>query len=94
MNKTITWLQHFLLYAKAMLKWLVISVVVGIFCGLLGSAFHYGVSTVNMIRELNPRVIWLLPLGGLLAVGIYKQKGREPITFCRKFKTEKVSRST
>ena len=72
MNKTTIWLQHFLLYAKAMLKWLAVSVVVGILCGLLGSAFHYGVSKVTMIRELNPRIIWFLPLGGLLAVAIYK----------------------
>ena len=64
--------RHLLLYARAMWKWVLVSVVVGLICGLLGSAFHYGVSRANLIRETHVWVIYLLPIAGLLAVAFYR----------------------
>lgn len=64
--------HHLLLYARAMAKWVLVSVVVGLLCGLLGSAFHFGVSRANLIRETHDWVIYLLPAAGLLAVGLYR----------------------
>ena len=64
--------DHLMLYARAMAKWLLVSVVVGLLCGLLGAAFHFGVSRATLIREVHPWVIWTLPVAGLLAVALYR----------------------
>ena len=66
------YLRHLGLYAKALAKWLLVAVLVGLPCGLLGSAFHIGVEYVTGLREAQPWVIWTLPAAGLLAVAIYK----------------------
>lgn len=63
---------HLLLYVKAMTKWLIVSAVVGVLCGLLGSAFHFGVERATLIRELHPWILYTLPLAGLLAAAIYR----------------------
>ena len=34
------YLSHLLIYVRAMSKWLLVSAIVGLVCGLLGSAFH------------------------------------------------------
>ena len=72
MKKIEELINHLLLYARAMAKWMLVSVIVGLLCGLLGSAFHYGVSRANLIRETNAWVIYLLPAAGILAVGLYR----------------------
>lgn len=72
MGKIRKYAQHLLLYARAMAKWLMVSLVVGLLCGLLGSAFHYGVSRANMFREVHPWVIYTLPVAGMLAVALYR----------------------
>ena len=72
MKKIIAYAAHLTLYARAMAKWLVVSVVVGLLCGLLGSAFHYGVHFANGIRETHVWVIYTLPAAGLLAVALYR----------------------
>ena len=63
---------HLLLYVKAMAKWLIVSAVVGAVCGLLGSAFHFGVERATLIRGLHPWILYTLPFAGLLAVAIYR----------------------
>lgn len=72
MKKIIGYGTHLMLYARAMAKWVILSVVVGLLCGLLGSAFHFGVSRANLIRETHDWVIYLLPVAGVLAVGVYR----------------------
>ena len=72
MKKIFDYLKHLLLYARAMAKWGVVSVVVGLLCGLLGSAFHLGVARATLIRETHSWIIYLLPLAGLLAVALYR----------------------
>ncbi len=66
------YLRHLGLYAKALIKWLLVSTLVGVPCGLLGSAFHIGVEYATGLREAQPWVIWTLPAAGLLAVAIYR----------------------
>ncbi len=68
----VNYLKHIMIYVKALGKWLVVSAVVGLVCGLLGSAFHFGVERATLIRETHSWVIYTLPFAGLLAVGIYK----------------------
>ncbi len=71
------YLLHLGLYAKALLKWLLVSTLVGLPCGLLGTAFHVGVEYATGLRESFPWVIWALPAAGLLAVAIYRLFGVE-----------------
>ena len=66
------YLRHLLLYVKALGKWLLVSSIVGLLCGLLGSAFHIGVELATGFREGHRWVIYTLPAAGLLAVAIYR----------------------
>ncbi len=52
-------------------KWLLISVFIGIFAGAVGVGFYYSIHYANDIRQEHPWLIYLLPLGGLLIVFLY-----------------------
>ena len=60
------------LYAVALTKWLLLSVVVGTFCGGIGAAFHLGVHYAAQTRGACPWLLWCLPLAGLAVVGLYR----------------------
>ena len=60
------------LYLKAFCFWLVLGVLVGVPCGLIGTAFSYCLNLVTGTRQANGWLIFLLPLGGLATVLIYK----------------------
>lgn len=66
------YLKHLLLYVKALSKWLVVSSLVGVLCGFLGSVFHIGVEWATEFREGHSWVLYTLPLAGLLAIAIYR----------------------
>ena len=68
-------LHHPEYYVKTFLKWAIMSVTVGIFGGLLGAAFHHALHFVTHMRQENQWLIFLLPVAGLLSVGIYKLFG-------------------
>lgn len=53
------------------IKWLIISGIIGILVGLIGTAFSYGMKIVTEIRQVHPMIILGLPLGGLLIVFLY-----------------------
>ena len=59
-------------YIKTLVKWSIVAIVVGIVCGLVGSAFHLSVDYVTHLREEYRWIILLLPLGGVAIVAIYK----------------------
>lgn len=59
-------------YVKTFLKWGIISLTVGIAGGIVGTAFHKSVDAVTNIRTQNSYLVLLLPIGGLLTVGMYK----------------------
>lgn len=59
-------------YIKTLVKWSIIAIIVGIVCGLVGSAFHLSVDYVTHLREEYRWIILLLPLGGVAIVAIYK----------------------
>lgn len=71
-NRLYGYLSHLLIYARALAKWLLVSLIVGLLCGLLGSAFHIGVEKATEFRLTHHWVIYTLPAAGLLAVAIYK----------------------
>ena len=73
-----TWLEtlhHPEYYVKTFLKWAFLSVIVGILGGLLGAAFHHALHFVTHVRAENQWLIYLLPVGGLLSVAIYRVLG-------------------
>ena len=59
-------------YVKTFLKWAMLGVTIGIIGGLLGAGFHHALHFVTHLRGENNWLIWFLPLGGLLSVGIYR----------------------
>lgn len=60
------------LYTRTFLKWIAIAVVVGIAGGGVGTLFDKCVEFATGFRTENDWLIWLLPLGGLAIVAIYK----------------------
>lgn len=66
-------------YLKTLIKWLIISLIIGISGGLLGSFFHISVDFVTELREKNGYLILFLPVAGLVIAGMYHlfiSKGR------------------
>lgn len=66
------YIAHLIPYARTVLSWLVVSVAIGVPCGLLGTAFHWGVHIATEFREAHPQVLFALPFTGLACVAIYK----------------------
>ena len=62
---------------KKLLTWMLYACVVGVVAGLAAIAFHYGVDWANSTRAAHPWIIWLLPLGGIAIVVMYKVCGME-----------------
>ena len=60
------------LYIRSLFKWLLLSFLVGILCGGLGSAFHIGVEYATELRAGHSSLLFLLPFGGLAIVAIYR----------------------
>ena len=59
-------------YAKTFLKWGLLGLLMGILGGLLGAGFHHALHFVTHLRSENTWLIFLLPVGGLVSVGIYR----------------------
>lgn len=57
-------------------KWLVLSVMVGLTTGLVGSAFSWGLVKATEIRMANPQLLLGLPIGGILIVWLYQISNR------------------
>ena len=58
-------------YAQAFLKWSLLGVLMGAIGGPIGAAFHHVLHFVTHLRGDHPWLIWLLPVGGILSVGVY-----------------------
>ena len=56
---------------RALLKWVSLGSLMGAWGGLLGAAFHHALHFVTHLRQVHTWIIFLLPAGGLLSVGIY-----------------------
>lgn len=59
-------------YAVTLLKWMVLGGVIGLVGGVIGSLFHIGVDTATQARLAHPWVLYLMPVGGLAIVGLYR----------------------
>lgn len=49
-----------------------VGLLVGVVCGIVGSAFSHSVAFVTDLRALKPWILYFLPLGGAASVLIYK----------------------
>lgn len=65
-------LHHPKKYVKTFLKWGVLGMLMGFIGGAVGSGFHYVLHFVTHLRGEHMWLVWLLPLGGLLTVGLYR----------------------
>lgn len=63
------------LYIKTFTKWLFLSTIMGVVCGIAGTAFHYSVDFATTKRTLYPNLIYFLPLAGLVIVFLYRHCG-------------------
>ena len=59
-------------YIKAFAKWGFLGILMGILGGLIGAGFHHALHFVTHIRSEHMWLIFLLPVGGLFTVGLYK----------------------
>lgn len=66
------YVAHLVPYGGSFIRWLAISIAIGVPCGLLGAAFHVGVDRVTDLRLDHPLIIYALPLAGLVVVAIYR----------------------
>ncbi len=59
-------------YAVAFVKWILIAAVIGGIGGGVGASFRYAIEFVTGIRQANPWLCFLLPLGGLVIAFLYR----------------------
>lgn len=61
--------KHFM---QNFLSWCFLGCVMGILGGLIGAGFHHALHFATHLRQENNWLIFLLPIGGLLTVGLYR----------------------
>lgn len=59
-------------YLKMFLKWGLLGALMGAIGGLLGAGFHHALHFVTHVRSEHMWLIFLLPVGGILTVLIYR----------------------
>ena len=59
-------------YLLSFFKWAILGGLIGMLGGLLGAGFHHTLHAVTHVRSHNSWLIFLLPAGGLLTVGLYR----------------------
>ena len=67
----------FLRTGAAFGKWALYAIGVGILVGAVGAAFHIGIDWAAGLRAQCPRIVWLLPVGGVAIVLLYRACGME-----------------
>lgn len=65
-------LHHPEKYVKVVFRWGLLSLLMGLIGGVLGAVFHHALHFVTHLRSENTWLIFLLPLGGLLTLAIYR----------------------
>lgn len=59
-------------YITALVKWMLVGALIGTVGGIVGSLFHLGVSYATSVRLAHSWVLYLMPLGGLAIVWLYR----------------------
>lgn len=66
-------------YVKTLIKWVFFTALIGTLCGIIGNLFHHSIEIVTQLRFENAKIIYLLPLAGIIIAGMYSifhNKGR------------------
>lgn len=58
--------------AGTSIKWVIFALISGSVVGIISTMFHFGISIATMVREANPKIIFLLPIGGLIIIRCYR----------------------
>lgn len=58
--------------AGTSIKWVIFALITGLVVGSISTMFHFSISIATMVREKNPWIIFLLPIGGLIIVRCYR----------------------
>ena len=70
--------SHGLTHFRTFVKWCVCAVVIGAFVGCVGTLFHYMITiSADTFAISNLRMVWLLPLAGVVIVAAYKFCGMD-----------------
>ena len=59
-------------YIRTFVKWGLLGALMGVIGGLLGAIFHHALHFVTHLRGEHTWLIFLLPLGGLMTVALYR----------------------
>lgn len=59
-------------YILATLKWGLVSALVGVICGLLGTVFHEAIDMATGFRSGHIFIVWLLPIAGVVTLLLYR----------------------
>lgn len=70
-------LKNLTLYFKTLIKWIIFATVTGICVGLVGVVVVIGINVATKYRVNHTWITYLMPVGGLLAVFIYRINKRE-----------------
>ena len=65
-------LHHPEKYFKIFFKWGLLGLLMGLLGGAIGAGFHHTLHFVTHVRGEHPWLIFLLPVGGLATVGLYR----------------------
>ena len=60
---------------KITLWWMFVAIMIGLAVGIFSSAFAFCLQKVTACRTAHPQVLYLLPLGGLIIVFLYRRLG-------------------
>lgn len=55
-----------------LLRWTALGLLMGVICGGLGAVFSKAIHAATALRGEYPWLLYLLPLGGLLTIGLYR----------------------
>lgn len=72
MNTLQEHIKNYRLTFIVFIKWFIASIIIGIVVGLVSTFFAYGMSFATTMFHTYSWLLYLLPLGGLMIVGIYK----------------------
>lgn len=71
-------IQHGFGHFKTFIKWNICAVITGVVVGGVGTAFHYLIEySTHAFASSNMRMVWLLPIVGLLIVACYRLCGMD-----------------
>ena len=65
-------IKHNIHRAVVSVKWIIFAVIVGVIVGLCGTAFYFCLSLVTVLRTQYHWLLFLLPVGGLAIVAMYR----------------------